>query len=239
MYKALKNSFPRKALEPAMLESVDKEVFSRCCEYVYSGDYSVPSPTSDPSVKDDSRPKYREKQCKEKEEKEEEEEEEEEEAKRWNPSCLAWNLFYPEALSLNYDILLGHLDHPQRSESEKEIVDDPCTSYAGVLLGHAEVHRFAVRTGWLSLNALSSFRLLRLLENFTPSEKRTGDIVQLLRFVFEDSKDVGGLHNLENMLRDYVVWNVDLMMRNVDFREFLERNPSVEKTVFRWMWHTV
>lgn len=33
---------------------------------------------------------------------------------------------------------------------------------------------------------------------------------------------MGDLHNLENMLRDYVVWNVDLMMRNADFREFLD-----------------
>jgi hypothetical protein len=63
IYKVLKNSFSREALEPAMLESVDEEVFGRCCEYMYSEDYSVPSPTSDPSVNDDLRPKYRETQC--------------------------------------------------------------------------------------------------------------------------------------------------------------------------------
>lgn len=68
-----------------------------------------------------------------------------------------------------------------------------------MFLSHAEIHRFAVRTGWLSLSVLSFYRLLQLLENFALFEERTGDIVKLLKFVFEDSED---MQNLENMLRD-------------------------------------
>jgi hypothetical protein len=98
---------------------------------------------------------------------------------------------------------------------------------------HAEIHRFGVRTGWLSLIVLSFYRLLRLLEKFTLFEERTGDIVQLLVFVFEDSEY---MKNLEILLRDYMVWNVEILMRNPDFRSFLERNSSLEQTVFRSMW---
>ena len=69
--------------------------------------------------------------------------------------------------------------------------------------------------------------------NFTLFEERTEDIVQLLVFVFEDSEYMG---NLENMLRDYMVWNVEILTRNADFKSFLGRNLSLEQTVFRLMW---
>jgi hypothetical protein len=220
IHRALESSFPRKALEPAMIEGVEEEVFGRCCEFVYSGDYSAPSPIPESSGNDSSQPKDMETQC-------------QKEAKRWDPSNLTWNLFYPEALSLNYDILLGKLGHTQRSEFEKVFSNDPFSSYAAVFLSHAEIHRFGVRTGWLSLSVLSLYRLLQLLEHFTLFEERTGDIVQLLKFVFEDSEY---MENLENILRDYMVWNVEILMRNADFKSFLERNSSLEQTVFRSMW---
>jgi hypothetical protein len=106
-------------------------------------------------------------------------------------------------------------------------------SYTAVFLSHAEIHRFRVRTGWLSLSALSLYRLLRLLKNFTLFEERLGDIVQLLVFVFEDSQYMG---NLEKMLQDYMVWNMETLMRNADFESFLGRKLSLEQTVFRLMW---
>lgn len=203
-----------------MIEGIDEEGFGRCCEFVYTGGYSAPSPNSESSGNDDSQP-------------EDMEIPRLEEAKRWDPSSLAWNLFNPSVLTLNYGILLEGLGHTPQSELEKDFNKDPFTSYAVVFLSHAEIHRFALRTGWLSLSVLSFYKLLQLLENFALFEERTGDIVQLLKFVFEDSED---MQNMENMLRDYIVWNVDVMMRNIDFRDFLERNPSLEQTVFRSMW---
>jgi hypothetical protein len=134
---------------------------------------------------------------------------------------------------LNYDILLANLSHTPRSESEKDLRNDPFTSYVAVFLSHAEIHRFGVRIGWPSLIILSFYRLLRLLKNFTLFKKRTGDIVQLLVFIFKDSEYIG---NLEVMLRDYMVWNVQILMRNADFKSFLGRNLSLEQTVFRSMW---
>ncbi|KAJ5396518.1 hypothetical protein N7509_004631 [Penicillium cosmopolitanum] len=83
------------------------------------------------------------------------------------------------------------------------------------------------------LHVLSFYLLLRLLENFTLFEERTGDIVQLLIFDFEESESI---KNLENMLRDYMIWNVEILMRNADFKRFLDRNSLLEQTVFRSMW---
>ncbi|KAJ6163864.1 hypothetical protein N7497_003843, partial [Penicillium chrysogenum] len=216
IHQALEGSFPRKALEPAMIESIDEEDFGPCCEIVYSGDYSPPCPV--PQSPGNAR--NRETQC-------------QEEANRWDSSSLNWNLFHPKGLLLNHDILLAKLGHTPRSGSEKDISNDPFTGYAAVFLSHAEVHRYGVRTGWLSLVVLSFYQLLRLLENFTLFEERTGDIVQLLVFVFEDSEY---MEQLEVMLRDYMVWNVETLMRDADFKSFLGRNLSLEQTDFRSMW---
>jgi hypothetical protein len=101
-----------------------------------------------------------------------------------------------------------------------------------LFLDHAEIHRFAVRTDWYSLSNLSFYRLLRLLENFTLFEQQTGDIVQLLVFVFEDSEN---MDNLKEMLLGYMIWNVEILMRNPDFESFLERNSSLEQKIFRSM----
>ena len=52
IHKALEGSFPASALVASAIEDDDKAVFARCCEFVYTGDYSVPSPTSNPSGRD-------------------------------------------------------------------------------------------------------------------------------------------------------------------------------------------
>lgn len=203
-----------------MIKVVDEEVFGRCFEFVYSGDYSVPPPITESSKNDDPQGKSIETRM-------------QKAAKRWNPSLLTGNVFSPKGLSRNYDRLLRKLDHPPRSKSVKELNNDSFTSYAAVFLSHAEIYRFGIRTGWRSLIALSVHRLLHLLKGFTLFEERTGDVVQLLKSVFEDSEDM--IH-LETLLLDYIVWNVEMMMRNDGFRDFLERNPMLEQTVFRAMW---
>jgi hypothetical protein len=50
--------------------------------------------------------------------------------------------------------------------------------------------------------------------------------------------DVGGdvVISMHSVLRDYIVWNVEIMMQDAGFQKLLERNPSLEKEVFRSMW---
>ncbi|KAJ6142862.1 hypothetical protein N7471_002315 [Penicillium samsonianum] len=156
-----------------MIESIDEEVFSRYYEFVYSRDYSALYPVPQSSGN---------------------------EANRWDSSSLNWNLFHLKGLLLNYNILLAELGHTPRLGSEKDLSNNPFTSYTVVFLSHAEIHQ------------------------------RTGDIVRLLVFVFKDSEY---MRNLEVMLRDYMVWNMEILMRNADFKSFLARNLSLEETVFR------
>ncbi|KAJ5404010.1 hypothetical protein N7509_003881 [Penicillium cosmopolitanum] len=221
IHRALENAFPKKVLESTTIESVDEKLFGRCCEFVYSGDYSDPCPLPGSPGSNSSQSEDNETRC-------------QEEAKGWEPSNLSWNVFHPKGLSLNYGIMQAELSHTPRSGSEGNLSNNPNTSYAAVFLGHADTHRFALRTDWYSLSVLSFYRLLRLLENFTLFEERTGDIVQLLIFVFEESESI---KNLENMLRDYIIWNVKILMRNADFKRFLDRNSSLEQAVFRSMWN--
>jgi hypothetical protein len=105
-----------------------------------------------------------------------------------------------------------------------------------VFLCRAEIYRFRVRIGWLSLSVLSFYRLLRLLKNFTLFKARTGDIVQLLVFVFENSeyveileKNAARLHSLEcgdfdtecrlqNFPREKLVVSTDCISFNVGIK---------------------
>ncbi|KAJ5982694.1 hypothetical protein N7451_012794 [Penicillium sp. IBT 35674x] len=203
-----------------MTDGIDEEVFARCCECVYTGDYSVPYPAQGSSECDTSQPEGQETQYRE-------------EVKRWNPSHLTQNLFHPKVPPRRLDFLLEKLGHPRLSKSEKASSSNPSTSYAAAFLSHAEMHLFGVRTDWKHLIDLSNFRLLRELENFTLYSERTGDIVQLLEFVFEGAVY---MECLETLLRDYIVWNLDMMMRNADFQRFLARNPSLEHRIFFSMW---
>ncbi|KAJ6016367.1 hypothetical protein N7540_010958 [Penicillium herquei] len=210
IYKALEPSFPTKALEPAMMEEVDEEVFGRCCEFVYRGDYTAPPPILESFGNNGSPPKDMELQS-------------QKDAKIWNPSHLTCNIFFPKVLPHDYNL----------SKSENDLSNGRYTNYAEVFLSHAEIHQFGVKTGWNSLSTLSFRRLYRDLENFKLHEERTADIVKLLKYVFEGQVCV---KSLQRLLIHYITWNVDMMMRNVDFKEFLERNPWLEHTVFQSMW---
>lgn len=48
IHTELVSSIPSAILWPPIFEEIHEVVFSCCCEFVYSGDYSVPSPVYDP-----------------------------------------------------------------------------------------------------------------------------------------------------------------------------------------------
>jgi hypothetical protein len=101
-----------------------------------------------------------------------------------------------------------------------------------VFLSHAEDYRFAYAMDWDSLCALSLYRLIRSLASFTLFEERTGDIVKLLKFVFEENED---MHDMRDVLIHYAAWNVEILMRDADFPKLIDRVPSLEKAIFRAM----
>ncbi|KAJ5287761.1 hypothetical protein N7478_003447 [Penicillium angulare] len=48
IHRALESPFPDSALQPSILQNINKVIFARCCKFVYSGDYLI-SPSTNPS----------------------------------------------------------------------------------------------------------------------------------------------------------------------------------------------
>ncbi|KAL4801660.1 hypothetical protein BDV18DRAFT_148488 [Aspergillus unguis] len=211
IHAALARSFPKKIFEPSLNSEIDIVVFGRCCEFVYSGDYSVPLPISRP-LKSETPSKN--------------------DPPRWDPASLTANVFYPARLRSMYAALSSRLGKELPCE-ERVVNTDPRADHAEIFLSHAKVYQLGFRTNWVSLCAWSLYRLLHLLANFTLFDERTGDIVQLLKFVFEDSEYIENMHDI---LQDYAAWNVETLMQDADFQQLLDRVPSLQKAIFRLMW---
>jgi hypothetical protein len=200
------------------IENVDENIFSCCCEFVYTGDYSLPGPISTASEDAENKSSN-------------DDEPSQKAAEQWTPTHLTRNLFHPSRFPGVCRLILERLDGI--------IVDkacpntDPTEDYTNLFLGHAHVYRFGYRTDWASLCALSLYRIANILANFTLFEERTGDVVRLLSFVFEESEY---MDNLRHLLRDYAVWNVGILMKDVRFLELLDRAPCLERDIFCSMW---
>jgi hypothetical protein len=220
IHAALAGSFPKKIFQPPINGQVDEIVFSSCCEFVYSGDYSVPLPTADPRGADGDEQSNSQALSRES-------------ARRWNPLNHRENMFHPTQLPHICAFIKEKLEKAPLDEDGKAPNTDPADNYAGVFLGHARVYHLAYRTDWLSLCALSLYRLIRSLASFTLCEERTGDIVKLLKFVFEEIEDIS---DMQDVLVHYAAWNVEILMRDADFRQLLDRVPSLETAIFRLMW---
>lgn len=219
IHGALIDSFPPKILRPPIIGSVDESVFACCCEFVYSGDYSVPSPISRPYESDCGQPNGSTlsdgslRQC--------------------NPVNFTRNIFHPRRLSRFLAGIAELLDKAPENEHSADQSTATVDDYTEIFLCHAKVYHLAWITDWAALCHLSFYRLTRLLVRFNLCDKRTGDIVPLLRFVFVESEQ---MEDMERLLEYYVSWNVETMMQDMNFRCLLNRVPSIEKSIFRSMW---
>ncbi|KAJ5467323.1 hypothetical protein N7475_005075 [Penicillium sp. IBT 31633x] len=225
IHTELASSFPSEILRPPICEEIDEEVFGRCCEFVYTGDYSVPSPIYGGIGNQSST----------------------ESVRRWDPVRLTWNLFHPGKFPIVCADLRERLGQVNPNYRANDVVStDPKYSYADIFLCHTEMYCFASRTGWTALCYLSFYRLLGLLANFALCEEQTRDIVTLLKHVFkkfvsEDFECLGDIKfedmgDIRKLVGDYALWNLEILMRDMDFQLLLENMPSLEKAFFRWMW---
>ncbi|EDP50806.1 hypothetical protein AFUB_071470 [Aspergillus fumigatus A1163] len=188
VHAALASSFPKEILQPPLNGKVDEIVFGRCCEFVYSGDYSVPLPTGDRYGDDDDQPSDSQPLC-------------QESARRWNPLNHQENMFHPSKLPDICAFIKKNLDKAPLDEDGEIPNTDPADNY-------------------VPLWCLSLYPLIRSLASFTLCEERTGDIVELLKFVFEENEY---MYELKVVLVDYAAWNVEILMQDADFRQLLDR----------------
>ncbi|CAK40082.1 uncharacterized protein BO96DRAFT_325499 [Aspergillus niger CBS 101883] len=173
--------FPEEILRSPTHLEMDEIVFGRCCEFVYSGDYSVPLPNSSHSGSPVDQPGNSNGIFQEIE-------------LRLNPTNLTENIFHPTRASQPHAPYVERCDPVPWYEAGVPLNTDPAVDYSAVFLSHAEIVRFSSRTNWASLHDRSLYWL------------------------------------------HYIVWNVEILMRDADFRQLLDRVPTLEKAVFRSMW---
>ncbi|KAI9035455.1 uncharacterized protein KD926_003481 [Aspergillus affinis] len=220
IHMALASSFPKDILQLPLNSEIDEVVFGYCCEFVYTGDYTVSLPNSNPSgsaVVQHSNDNTVSQKF----------------GTRWNPMNLTENLFHPTNLSDIHAPVAERLGPVPWYEDGDTLNADPADNYTNVFPSHVQVYRLGYRTNWNSLCHRSLYWLLRSLARFKLFQERTEDIVKFLRFVFEESEC---MENLQKILRDYAAWNVEILMRDTDFQQLLDRVPTLEKAIFSSMW---
>lgn len=193
-------------------QDVDETTFRHCCEYAYIGDYSViPAPAEENGDIE---------QLKE---------------RLFNRDSLTCNLFHPQLLPHFYDILQKYLDKPPMFQSSSTCVPDDLSE---IYLCHARIYRHASRSDCPALCGLSLYYLTKALESLVLRPDQAKYIVKLFCFVFEESEF---MDNLQHILCEYMVWNLEVLMQDSGFLDFLDRTPELERMVFRrmWTWGTI
>lgn len=82
-------------------DEIDEVDFGRCCEFVYTGDYSVPLPTSELHQTDDDAPIWTP-------------------MSRWNPTNLVRNIFHPMSIENYKSHLVEELGWATWDSNEKK-----------------------------------------------------------------------------------------------------------------------
>ncbi|KAL4867510.1 hypothetical protein BDV12DRAFT_209877 [Aspergillus spectabilis] len=186
---------------------VDEITFGHCCEFAYTGNYSVgitPGPVTGNgdigNVKD----------C------------------LFNQNILTCNLFHPQLLPYFHNLSQKYANICPTFQPSK-----PADDYAEILLCHARIYCYAFSSDFPALCVLSLNHLVKLLEGLVLCPRHIKDLVKLFEFVFEEGESSD---YLQHILCDYMVWNVEALMQDSAFLDFLDGSPNLEKIIFRRMW---
>ena len=97
-------------------------------------------------------------------------------------------------------------------------------NYTEVFLCHARLYVFADLQDIQELKALALDELHALLAIFDLYEERTGDIVSLLRYAYANSGQCWPGESLRGILTNFVGVEMDVLMRDREFREAMLEN---------------
>lgn len=188
-----------------------EDIFVYFCQYLYTADYNIPLP-------DDTPPCYAgSERCR---------------ALGWNHVLqLGGNIFRNrDSIQLTSNHLIGEMSPPPASAGHCHQFH-PCWDYDDILLAHARLHLFAAKYGLSKLHDLSLFKLLHLLHKFPLHPRRVGDLLVLLRFVFQE-KDTTYDHIQELMIH-YITRHIKFLINNEDFKGLLEDIPCLNNQLLR------
>ena len=101
----------------------------------------------------------------------------------------------------------------------------PQEDYTDVFLSHAQLYVFADKYDIKTLKILALENLHASLAIYTLYEECTGDIVDLLRYVYANtSETVDDVEELRTLLTLYMGYEMDTLMQDEDFRDLMVTN---------------
>ena len=105
------------------------------------------------------------------------------------------DLKFPPPIS--YDLAKTHQPRPN---------ENPAEDYTPVFLGHAKLYVFAEKYGIDPLKKLALHKLHGTLCQYTPYEARHIDVVELVRYVYDNTPSRKAMDKLRRMVTHYVAY---------------------------------
>ena len=107
------------------------------------------------------------------------------------------------------------ISSPRRNQDSAEI-------YSDIFLSHARLYVFAEKYDIQPLKMLALDELHLTLAHFNLYVERTGDIIDLLQFIYANTGESrGGVEDLRTLMTQYVVYEMDMLMKDKCFRDIM------------------
>lgn len=192
-----------------VIEEAVEDIFGYVCQYLYVGDYFIPLP-------DDVVPYHIV---------------EEQQYEQDDMLTLKGNIFENSAsVKKLADYTVRGLQ-PRPALPSNGHCYHHFWNYSRALLAHAQLSIFAKQSGLEELHDISLCKLLYTLHDFPFHKKRVGDIIQLVRFVFESDPEV--CQNLQALTLDYVTLHIKQLFHDEKFQLLLQETPSLDTLVLK------
>ncbi|KAE8396863.1 hypothetical protein BDV37DRAFT_289915 [Aspergillus pseudonomiae] len=183
-----------------------EDIFEYFCQYLYTGDYSIPLPVETyPSKPDLEQPQV--------------------ENTETYALQLTGNIFESrESIERISNELIGKLwpypTLPGIGHHYNYRLD-----YSTILLAHARLHVFARKYIVGALQDISLYKMLHMLHDFPLHQIRQGDIIRVLRYSFQGDGVV--YREIQEIMLHYVTLYIKHFIRNEEFEQLLLEIPSL------------
>ena len=105
--------------------------------------------------------------------------------------------------------------------------EEPNENYTPIFLSHAHLYVFAHKYDIPPLKTLALENLHMTLDRFTLHPERTGDIIELLRYIYGSQELKEGAEEMREMLRGYIGFQMDVLMKDRDFRGLMKEEGEL------------
>ena len=192
---------------PIVIEDAVEDIFVYVCQYLYTGDYSIPLP-------DDVVPYHIGK----------------DEQHEQNDILMLKGNFFENSASVKKlaDYTVRGIQ-PQPALPSNGHHYHYFWNYSEALHAHAQLSVFAEQSELKELHDISLYKLMYMLHDFPFPTKRIRDIIQLVRFVFDGES--GACTNLKVLMLHYMAIHIKPLLNFEEFQLFLQESPSLNRLV--------